>query len=108
MPSRKSASREKERVWLWYDLGLRGDYQSQYEWLDEKGAKECGDNLVTFMSHQTPDQLRKQLKDLLGETSKARVYVITRNAGGKFLLGARKAAPWAGYFQNAVENALDQ
>ena len=108
MPSSKSASRKSERVWLSYDLGLRGDYQSLYEWLDEKGAKECGDSVATFMSQQTPDELRKQLKDLLGETSKARVYVITRNAGGKFLLGARKAAPWAGYFQNAVESALDQ
>ncbi|HXE06574.1 MAG TPA: hypothetical protein VN612_01675 [Acidobacteriaceae bacterium] len=104
----RNTSKGKRRVWLSYDLGLRGDYQALYEWLDEKGAKECGDSLATFTTSQTEQQLKVQLQELLGATSKARVYIVTGDGVGKFLLGARKAAPWAGYFQTAVENALDQ
>ena len=30
-------------IWISYDLGVRGDYEGLYAWLDSHGAKECGD-----------------------------------------------------------------
>ena len=36
-------------IWLSYDLGIRGDYESLYSWLDDHEAKECGDS-VAFLS----------------------------------------------------------
>ncbi len=97
----------KKRVWLSYDLGLRGDYESLYEWLDEKGAEECGDSIATFITGQSREQLQHSLKGILAGSPKARVYIISGGVG-KFVFGKRKAAPWTGYFQTAVESALDQ
>jgi hypothetical protein len=97
----------KKRVWLSYDLGLRGDYESLYEWLDEKGAEECGDSIATFRTDQSREQIYDSLKEVLGGSPKARIYIITEN-GGKFIFGKRKAAPWTGSFQTAVESVLDQ
>ncbi|MHB9292468.1 hypothetical protein Holit_01566 [Hollandina sp. SP2] len=36
------------RVWLSYDLGIKGDYANLYIWLDEHKALECGDSIATF------------------------------------------------------------
>jgi len=33
------------RYWLSFDLGLRGNYELLYAWLDAMEAKECGDNV---------------------------------------------------------------
>ena len=104
----KRSKRNSGRYWLSYDLGIRGDYQGLYEWLDSKGAKECGDSVATFQSDRTAKELEQELKDVLGESSRARLYLISRSNGGKFLLGSRKSAPWAGFFEAAVDNALDQ
>jgi hypothetical protein len=105
---RKKAQRVKERIWLSYDLGLRGDYQALYEWLDAKGAKECGDSVATFTTDRSREELHVELTDIFGKASKARIYIVTRDKGGKFLFGTRKAAPWTGFFQNAVESVLDE
>jgi hypothetical protein len=107
MATRKNANRELKRYWLSYDLGLRGSYDSLYEWLDDKAAKECGDSLATFRSNMTTEEIRRELLDVLGEGSKARIYLCSQS-GGSFLLGKRKAAPWAGYSQVTTENAMDQ
>ena len=107
MATRKRPTRESKRYWLSYDLGLRGNYDALYEWLDTHSASECGDSLATFKSDRTSDELRKELIDLLGETGKVRVSLIAAGSGS-FLIGKRKAAPWAGYFQKAVDNVLDQ
>jgi hypothetical protein len=100
--------KKNDRIWLSYDLGLKGDYAALYEWLDEKDARECGDSVATFMSNMNLDQIRDSLLEILGDSPKARIYIITRDTGGKFLVGKRKAAPWAGYFENALESVLDQ
>ncbi len=91
-----------------YDLGLRGNYESLYEWLDSQGAEECGDSLATFNSGKTATELRDELSLALGDTNKARFYLIDRQKGGAFLIGKRKPAPWAGYSQSAVGNSLDR
>ena len=88
----------KFRYWLSFDLGLRGNYEDLYEWLDNLGAKECGETVATFITEKTFKQMAKELSRFLDE--KARIYIISRHDGkfgGKFFLGRRKRAPWAGY-----------
>ncbi len=89
------------RYWLSFDLGLRGKYEELYEWLDNMGAKECGDSLATFETKKTREDIRKELSKFLDE--KARVYLINMKQGGKFILGKRKVAPWAGYGVAEIE-----
>ena len=38
----------KQLVWLSFDLGVNGDYDGMYTWLDAYKAKECGDSMATF------------------------------------------------------------
>jgi hypothetical protein len=91
------------RYWLSFDLGLRGNYEGLYEWLDRLGAKECGDSVATFRSDKTREQLTAELTSLLGSEKKTRLYLISLARGGKFVLGKRKAPPWAGYSPDPVE-----
>ncbi len=90
------------RHWLSYDLGLRGNYEELYAWLDSMGAKECGDNVATFVTEKTREQIVKELSKLLDK--KTRAYIINREQGGKFILGKRKVAPWKGYAEQLVES----
>lgn len=88
------------RYWLSYDLGLRGNYDELYEWLDRAEARECGDSTATFVSDRTRAQIKAELAKLLGKT--ARVYLIGKESNGKFrggfILGHRKQRPiWQGY-----------
>ena len=96
------------RYWLSFDLGLQGNYDALYSWLDQHQAKECGDSIATFQSNKARDQLAKELKDLLGETKNARIYIINKKSGGKFVLGRRKLrAPWNGYAEVSVSGGED-
>ena len=94
----------KGHVWLTFDLGVRGDYESLYLWLDKHKAKECGDNVAFFYfeyKRDLPKELKKEIGDAVEVTPKARVYVIYVNregrTTGRFLYGARKTPPWAGF-----------
>ncbi len=89
------------RYWLSFDLGLRGNYDSLYAWLDTMKAKECGDNVATFVTDKTRAQIKKELSDVLDE--KARIYLIDMKNGGGFILGKRKVAQWAGFAEALVE-----
>ena len=93
----------KQRYWLSFDLGLRGNYEELFEWLDNLGAKECADNLATFTSNKTREQIKRELVQFLGADRNVRVYIIDRNHGAIFLLGKRKAAPWVGYSTEAAK-----
>ncbi len=94
---------KQQRYWLSFDLGLRGNYEELYEWLDDLDAKECGDGVATFLSTKSREQIADELSNLLGSDKKARAYIINMNQGGKFILGKRKVAPWVGYSRQAVE-----
>ena len=94
------------RYWISFDLGLQGNYEQLYAWLDQQdyktkgdrqGAKECGDNLATFVSSKSRSAIAKELKSRLSGQRNARVYIITMESGGKFFIGTRKFAPWKGY-----------
>jgi len=94
---------EPLRYWLAFDLGLRGNFEELYGWLDTLGARECGENVATFRSTKTREQISQELSSILGTDRNARVYLISMRQGGKFILGKRKASPWVGYSQQTVE-----
>lgn len=87
------------RYWLSFDLGLRGNYENLYNWLDNCDAVECGDNIASFSTKKTRGEIKEELENILD--GKARIYIIGRNELGKFvgrfILGSRKQAPWAGF-----------
>ena len=101
----------KSAIWIAYDLGVRGDYEGMYAWLDEHGAKECSGNLA-YINFEYKKDLLKELKADLGgavtTNKRSRLYAIhldptTKKMKGKFLFGGRKAPPWAGFAGGAQE-----
>jgi hypothetical protein len=114
----------KITIWLTYDLGVGGDFQGLYSWLDDKEAKECGNNNA-FFEYSYPSNiatnmdLLKYLKKDLDErkisfTAGNRIYIIFKsieaNNGapvGGWIIGRRKASPWEGYGTKAT-NTIDE
>ena len=97
------------RYWLSFDLGLRGNYEELYEWLDNIEAVECGEGTASFVTSKTRDQIIKELKKILDKN--ARVYIISKYKNkyiGKFVLGKRKKAPWVGYGGRIVEEEEEE
>ena len=97
----------KKFVLLSFDLGIDGDYQSMYAWLDDHEAKECGDG-VAWLHYDCPDRkqsfeqsLKSSLEDSVKFGERSRVYVLHRGEDGKirgkFIFGRRKSAPWVGF-----------
>ena len=102
-----------EAIWLSYDLGIRGDYESLYAWLDQHDAKECGDSLAFFKYEYTHDlkaELKLDLEKAIDtKTKKIRIYIIWTQDGkqkGGFLFGGRKASPWCGH--GSIETQDDE
>ena len=91
-------------VWISYDLGIRGDYQGLYAWLDSHKAKECGDSVALLkFQHTGPlhERLKAELKTKLETDKRTRIYVIYQDANnrvvGRFLFGGRRSGAWTGY-----------
>lgn len=93
----------KQRIWLSFDLGIRGDYEGLYAWLDDHDAKECGECLATFMyeyENNLSEELAEELKNGIELDRKNRLYVIWKDDGkmkGRFVVGKRRASPWEGH-----------
>ena len=93
------------KMWLSFDLGVRGDYETLYAWLDDHGAKECGPGIAFLRySYDTDflEDLRAELEGLLNETRRPRIYVVhtvgkDKGASGRWLFGGRKSPPWGGF-----------
>ncbi len=93
------------KVWICYDLGIDGDYEGLYYWLDKNKALECGDSMAIF-SVEIPkggdifNVLQRKLKKAIKLRAKDRIYgIYPRGNGlyrGKFLFGTRKRAQWEG------------
>jgi hypothetical protein len=98
---------QKTRFWLSYDLGLRGNYEDLYEWLDRHEARECGDSLATFVSSKTRMQLREEILMVPG-MKVARLYLIGLNDSGGFIAGKRKVAPWTGYATSVESSEVER
>lgn len=94
------------RYWVSYDLGLRGNYDELYAWLDKLEAKECGDSVATFVSGKSREQVIRELKKVVGPGK--RVYLITMKQGGKFVVGKRRAAPWSGYAVTELDSEIEK
>ena len=92
-------------VWISYDLGVRGDYESLYSWLDAHLAKECGDSVAVLKytyDESLPDKLKADLKASVAIDKRTRIYAVYRDSAtnknvGKFIFGGRRAAAWTGY-----------
>ena len=95
----------KRFVWISYDLGVRGDYEGMYAWLDKLDAKECGDSLAALWFEVKKDlvrELKAELDESITKDKRTRIYVIyldptTKKMKGAFVFGGRKAAPWTGF-----------
>ncbi len=93
----------KKSIWISFDLGVQGDYESLYSWLDAHDAKECGDSLATLQYEYRGDLvdcLKKELKDRIEINGKTRIYVIRQDPEGlkgRFIFGNRKRPPWTGF-----------
>ncbi len=109
---------QKARVWLSYDLGVGGDYEGLYTFLDTLGAKECGDSLA-FFEYEYKSDLGRELKDEIREkvnlNKNDRVYIIAtyytqegnKKFLAKFLYGKRKRPPWQGYAKVEYDEVFD-
>lgn len=93
----------KSAIWLSYDLGVNGDYEGMYSWLDNLGAKECGSS-VAFLKYSHEGDLKESLKSDIGAAvaldKRSRIYVIGKDDGsirGGYIVGRRKGAPWEGF-----------
>ena len=94
----------KKAIWLSFDLGVNGDYEGMYAWLDSHNAEECGDS-VAFLNYDEKldvvDEVQKDIKQNIKLNNRSRIYLIHRSKEkklrGEFIVGGRKQAPWTGY-----------
>ena len=96
-------------IWMSYDLGVKGDYEGLYAWLDDHNAKECG-NSVAFLRYEYSAEFLSELKEDMARhvnlDTRDRIYIIWREeqkVRGQFLFGKRKAAPWVGFGTQEVQ-----
>lgn len=104
----------KQSVWLSFDLGVKGDYEGMYQWLDKLDAKECGDSFAFFeypYKNDLLEDLKNDIQAAIEVTKKTRIYIIYYGSSnkpvGKFIIGNRKSSPWTGYAGDD-SNALDE
>jgi hypothetical protein len=103
-------------VWISYDLGVRGDYEGLYAWLDAHGAKECGDSLAVLTYRyegSLVDKLKADLKKHIAADKRTRIYVVYRDQAtgknkGRFLFGSRRGAAWTGYAPSELTTVDDE
>jgi hypothetical protein len=118
MPARETketAEKATTTIWLSYDLGVGGDYDGLYRWLDERGAEECGDSLAILRhraSETLADDIKAELKKAVAIDRRTKVYLIHRDTPtgayrGIFLFGGRKRPPWTG-FAATVDEMVDE
>lgn len=97
---------KEKAYWMSYDLGVGGDYQHLYQWLDDKDAKPCGDSVAFFYFKYNTDNPDKELLEAIQKIVKLEsgniIYVVRKKEDeaayyGSFLFGKRKSAPWVGY-----------
>ena len=90
-------------VWLSFDLGVSGDYETMYAWLDEKEAKDCGSSVACFWFEHDGDvakTIKAEIEDRVSLNKRSRLYIVYREQNrvkGRFIIGGRKSAPWDGY-----------
>ena len=97
----------KKFVVLSFDLGIDGDCENMYAWLDDRKAKEFGDGMA-LLHYVYPDgkasleqSLRASFEESIKFGKRSRAYILHRSEDGKitgkFIFGRQKRAPWTGY-----------
>ena len=92
------------KIWLSYDLGIKGDYNGLYTYLDSVNATECG-NSVAYFETEIEKEIAKEillnLKSFCEIRKTDRLYLVmnkgTKTVSG-FLLGKKQSPPWEGYY----------
>lgn len=98
----------KQWIMINYDLGLKGDYQNLYRFLDNYKALDCGNcnaALQIEVSENNFDvicnEIKKKIESEVDISSNDRIYLTVTDSQnqmrGKFLFGLRKRAVWEGY-----------
>jgi hypothetical protein len=106
----------KKAIWMSYDLGVQGDYNHLYAWLDNHDAVECGESIAYFL-YEVPDGtndstfkelIKKDLEATIEFKPGNRIYIIRHipdedknSYYGQYIIGKRKASPWEGYGDKA-------
>jgi hypothetical protein len=105
----------KKALWLSFDLGVTGDYESLYTWLADQDAVECGDSIAFVWYEPQGDLLeclKEDIKSNVEINGKSRFYVIYRTEEGKikgtFLFGKRRQSPWTGYGSSEEESSDEE
>ena len=103
----------KKRYWLSYDLGVGGDYAHLYQWLDDRKAVPCGNNVAYFTYEYQPGGnpdtlLKEELEQKIALKPGNILYVIRQKGDeektvGTYIYGKRQAAPWTGYGSVSTE-----
>ena len=108
--------KQKYSVWISFDLGVKGDYDGIYSFLDKVKAAECGD-FTAFIKvntqHEIVGLLKNQINEFVKLNERDRIYVIICRSNGHvfksgFLFGKRKAAPWSGFFSSNNNGSLNE
>lgn len=103
---------KKYRVWLSYDLGVSGDYDGLYVWLDNHEAVECGNSVASFIIEianklDPHDYMKDTLTRTLELKASNKLYCICSASDfptrGKFIYGGRRASPWQGYGNHGTD-----
>jgi len=107
-PETEKREHVKKAIWIAFDLGVNGDYDGMYGWLDNHEARECGDNFA-FLRFEYEDDLLDELKASIKDRvllsprkgRNNRIYVVYQTEENKikgaFLFGTRRKPPWIGY-----------
>ncbi|CEN54155.1 hypothetical protein [Capnocytophaga canis] len=104
-------------IMLNYDLGLKGDYESLYCFLDNHKALDCGNcnaALKITISEDSFDAICEEVKNIivgsvsLNQTDRIYLTLTDENGKmrGKFICGGRKRATWEG-FGDVAEQSSD-
>ena len=109
-------------IFITYDLGIRGDFDSLYTWLDENNAEERGYGLAVIKKFSVDSSLKKDIdfmrsvRDILAAkmkiTSSDRIYMVWNSVENDkikagFLFGKSKQAPWTGFAQKGGIGNID-
>lgn len=101
---------QTQPIWLSYDMGIPGDYEALYTWLDLHAAIVCG-RCFAFLNYSYENDLKRELADELRRTfelsTRATFYIVYADAQdqkvkGTFVIGRRRSTPWHGHADIAV------
>jgi hypothetical protein len=106
----------EKTIWVSFDLGIKGDYQGIYSWLDRYGAKECSNSLAALkfnIKENLIEEIEKEIKVSVKLKEEDRVYIIWKDdengkIKGRFINGGRKRAPWQGFGQSYSPQIEDE